>query len=311
MAEKRAFDLEGSPPASKSKAARFNAHILKRLQAAVTKDPEINLAEQLPTEYLQHLMEMRKPVNRSSKRAKTNDIPKADEDIRRSLSPSDPIEILFPLSDAVTELLESVSQTAEGSPVGLSQKLFEVLQSSEILWKAPFARQKGVFKCSAEIVVKAVRNMEHYTEYTTLQYLDRHKSNIPAPKPLGLVRMSGISLIFMSHIRSATLGEVWHTLDSCQKTCLSNQLNTILAALRTLPFAEGTPLGGVAGEGCKDLRRHVRMSKTPITSLEDFETFLFSSPHAGGNVTLFLEFLTGNIAGSTLTIMNLSGAQTA
>ena len=214
---------------------------------------------------------------------------KADEDIRRTLCPLDPVEILFPLSDAVAKLLEPVSQTAMDSPVGLSQRLFEVLQSSEILWKAPFARQKGVFKCSAEIVVKAVRNMENYTEYTTLQYLDLHKSNIPAPKPLGLVRMSGISLIFMSHMRSVPLGEVWHTLDFCQKTSLSNQLNTILADLRTLPFTEGTPLGGVAGEGCRDLRRHVRTSETPIISLEDFETFLFSSSHSGGNV--FVKFL--------------------
>jgi hypothetical protein len=214
---------------------------------------------------------------------------KADEDIRRTLCPSDPVEIIFPLSDAVAKLLESVSQTAADSPVGLSQQLYEVLQSSEILWKAPFARQKGVFKCSAEIVVKAVRNMEHYTEYTTLQYLDLHRSNIPAPKPLGLMRMSGISLIFMSHMRSVPLGEVWHTLDSCQKTSLSNQLNTILADLRTLPYTEGTSLGGVAGEGCRDLRRHVRTSETPITSLEDFETFLFSSSHPGGNV--FVKFL--------------------
>lgn len=191
---------------------------------------------------------------------------------------------MFPLSDAIAKLIEPVSQTA-----GISQGLFDVLKNSEIIWKAPFARQKGVFKCSAEIVVKAVDNMEHYAEYTALQYLDRHKSNIPVPKPLGLVRMSGISLIFMSYMGSVSLAKVWHTLDTCQKTSISNQLNTILQDLRTLPFTEGTPLGGVAGEGCRDLRRHVRVSETPITTLEDFETFLFSSPHPGGNV--FVEFL--------------------
>jgi hypothetical protein len=65
MAEKRAFDSEGAQPASKSKAARFNAHILKKLQAAVMKDPEINLAEQFPQEYPQRLMEMRKPIESS------------------------------------------------------------------------------------------------------------------------------------------------------------------------------------------------------------------------------------------------------
>lgn len=194
---------------------------------------------------------------------------------------------MFPLSDAVAKLLEPISQTAEGLP--LSQRLFEVLKSSEIIYKAPFFHHKGVFKCSSEIVIKAVRYMEHNTQYTALQYLDRHKPNIPVPKPLGLVRMSGISLIFMSHMGSTTLREVWHTLDSDQKTSISNQLNTMLTDLRTLPFEEGTPLGGVAGEGCRDLRRHVRVSETPIFSLEDFETFLFLGPHPGGNV--FIEFL--------------------
>ncbi|KAJ5306256.1 hypothetical protein N7508_005271 [Penicillium antarcticum] len=224
-----------------SKAAKFNAHVLKKLQIAVKKDPEIDLAEQFPTDYPQRLVEMRESIESSPKKTKftPQSLPEADEDIRRSLCPSDPVEILFPLSDAVADLLESVSQSAKALPAGLSQRLFEVLQNSDVLWKAPFARQKGVFKCSADIVVKAVRNMKHYTEYTTLQYLDRHKPNILAPKPLGLV--------------------------------------------------QGAPLGGIAGEGCQDLRRHVRMSEAPIFNLEDFETFLFSSSHPGGDV--FVKFL--------------------
>jgi hypothetical protein len=65
MVEKRALDLEGTQPAIKSKAARFNAHVLKKLQAAVTKDPEINLAEQFPAEYPQRLMEMKIPIESS------------------------------------------------------------------------------------------------------------------------------------------------------------------------------------------------------------------------------------------------------
>ncbi|KAJ5159281.1 uncharacterized protein N7500_008932 [Penicillium coprophilum] len=292
MAGKRGFDLEDSPPLSTSKAAGFNAHVLKKLQAAVTEDPEINLTEQFPTEYAKRLLEMQKTSHRLPKKTKPNpqDLPKADEDIRQSLCPLDPVEVIFPLSDVVAKLLETVPRTAECSPVvGLSQQLSELLQRSEIIWKAPFARQKGVFKCSLGVVVKAVRNLKHYTEYTTLQYLDRHKPSIPAPKPLGLVRMSGISLIFMSHMQSVPLGEVWRTLIPSQKTSLSNQLNTILADLRTLPYLEGTPLGGIGGEGCTDLRRHVRTSETPITSLDDFETFLFSSSHPGGDV--FVKFL--------------------
>lgn len=65
MAGKGAFDLEDAQPASKSKAVRFNAHVLKMLQAAVTKDPEINLAEQFPAEYPQRLMEMKTSIKSS------------------------------------------------------------------------------------------------------------------------------------------------------------------------------------------------------------------------------------------------------
>ncbi|KAJ5592831.1 hypothetical protein N7537_009735 [Penicillium hordei] len=205
MAGKGEFDSEGAQPASQSKAARFNAHVLKKLQAAVIKDPEINLAEQFPLEYPQRLTEMRNPIESSPKKTKYNP-PEADEDIRRSLCPSDPVEIVFPLSDAVAKLIEPVSQTAEGLPVGLSQRLFEVLKSSEILWKAPFARQKVIFKCSAEIVVKAIRNMECFTKYTALQYLDRYKSNIPVPKPLDLdVRRLGQSGIHSTLIENTPL----------------------------------------------------------------------------------------------------------
>lgn len=212
-----------------------------------------------------------------------------DEDIRQTLCASDPVETIFPLSDAVTKLVQSVSQTAANLPVGLSQRLSQVLENSEILWKSPFPRQKGVFKCSADIVVKAVRNLERYTQYTTLQYLELHRPNILAPKPHGLVCMSGVSLIFMSHIPSIPLGKVWHMLDHYQKSFLSNQLSMIITDLRTLPFTEGSPFGGTAGEGCTDIRRHVRTSKRPITTFEDFETFLYSSPHAGGDV--FVKFL--------------------
>ena len=65
MVEKRALSFEGIQSASKSKAARFNAHVLKKLQAAVAEDPEINLAEQFPAEYSQRLMEMRKSMESS------------------------------------------------------------------------------------------------------------------------------------------------------------------------------------------------------------------------------------------------------
>ena len=59
MVETSALDSEATQPAVKSKAARFNAHMLKRLQAALSKDPEVNLAEKFPADYSTRLMEMK------------------------------------------------------------------------------------------------------------------------------------------------------------------------------------------------------------------------------------------------------------
>ena len=144
-----------------------------------------------------------------------------------------------------------------------------------------------IFKCSEDIIVKAVAKMNDYTEYTTLQYLE-DKPSILAPEPLGLVDMNGVSLIFMRYMRSITLGEVWGSLDSTQKSSISDQLNAILLELRSLPYSKGTPFGGVGGEGCKDIRRHLRHSSRPITTLSCFENFLSTSTHSGGHVFLDL-----------------------
>ncbi|KAJ6094838.1 hypothetical protein N7467_002351, partial [Penicillium canescens] len=48
------------------------------------------------------------------------------------------------------------------------------------------------------------------------------------------------------------------------------------------------PMGGTAGEGREDIRRHVRRSETPITSFEGFETFMFANPHQG---SVFIDLL--------------------
>lgn len=44
---------------SNSEAAKFNARTLRKLQAAVSHDPEIDLATQMPINYSSRLIEMR------------------------------------------------------------------------------------------------------------------------------------------------------------------------------------------------------------------------------------------------------------
>ncbi|OGM39212.1 hypothetical protein ABOM_012196 [Aspergillus bombycis] len=265
----------------KSKAARFNAHVLKKLQTAVAMDPELDLTTQLPSAYSGRLGKMRETVQ-SVDDVIINTTSRDDEDIRTTFDASIQAEIVHPLSQEVLELLSPGGTKV--SPVRLSQRLLDIMRTSEVIWKAPFARHKIVLKCGNNIVLKVIRNMDDYTEYTTLQYLRQHRPNVPVPEPSGLVRVNDISLVFMTHISSNMLADVWSILNSSQKTSIKEQLAAILLDLRSIPFTPGAPLGGVGGEGCKDIRRHLRRSEAPILSASEFEDFLYTGSHEGGQV---------------------------
>ena len=58
MAKRRYVD-DVNTASSKSKAARFNAHTIKRLQATMCNDPEIDLTTQMPMDYSSRLTDMR------------------------------------------------------------------------------------------------------------------------------------------------------------------------------------------------------------------------------------------------------------
>ncbi|OJD09652.1 hypothetical protein ACJ73_10166 [Blastomyces percursus] len=201
-----------------------------------------------------------------------------EEDIRVFLRPSEPTAIIFPLADSVRSLLGDAD---------ISEALVGLMRRCEILWKSPFPRKKMVFKCDGNIVIKAIKNALDYTEYTTLQYLEVHKPTVPAPRPSGLLRMNNVSLIFMTYTSTTTLADIWAGLDISQKSSIQDQLNQILADLRSLSHPTGTLLGGVCGEGCKDVRRHLRRSTEPILTVKDFKNFLFPSLRA----PIFTEFI--------------------
>ncbi|KNG86956.1 hypothetical protein ANOM_004214 [Aspergillus nomiae NRRL 13137] len=121
---------------------------------------------------------------------------RGEDDIRASIRSSDLAEIVFPLSDTVQNLL-GISSLAAVQSDGLAQRLLDVIDSSEVVWKGPFAGEKMALSCGHDIILKAVRDLDDTTEYTTLEYLHQHKPNTPAPKPLGFIRMNDISLMFI------------------------------------------------------------------------------------------------------------------
>ncbi|PYI24696.1 hypothetical protein BO99DRAFT_478261 [Aspergillus violaceofuscus CBS 115571] len=236
---------------SKSNAAKFNARTLTKLQAAIEKDPEIDLTTKWPLRYSDRLHEMRQDVQIENATAMKS---YGVDDIRALIRLSASAEIIFPLSDTLQDLLGMCNSTEMQSQC-LAQRLVDVIGLSKVVWKGPFARQKMVLSCGYNIILKAVRNLDDTTEYTTLAYLYQYKPNIAAPKPL-----------------------VWPSLTTVQKGLIKEQLTPIMNDLRSL-----------LGEGCKDIRRHLRRSIKPILTVDEFEDFLFNSDRPGGEV--FVEVL--------------------
>ena len=164
-----------------------------------------------------------------------------------------------------------------------------MLENSEIIWQSKGGRGHAIVKCNAEIVVKVVPKGKDHTECTTLQYLEQHAPQFPAPRPLGVLAAGTTSFIFMSLILGTSLDRIWPQLSEQQKCHVSDQLNNLILDLRLVPWSPNMPLGGVNGEGCKDARRSMRKASTPICSSAEFEDFLFSNPSFGGAV--YISFL--------------------
>lgn len=70
-----------------------------------------------------------------------------------------------------------------------------------------------------------------------------------------------------------------------EKHSISSQLDTLFCWLKSIPFPDNTPLGSLQGGGCKDARRGIRFSSTPIMNAKKFEDFIFE-----GSVTASPEY---------------------
>lgn len=189
------------------------------------------------------------------------------------------VEVVHPLSPAIRELI--LSQKSTSNKENLSG-VAELLAASKVIHTGP----RTVFRCSPDTVAKVVWDAEDYTEYTMLQFLNEHAPNIPAAKPLGVARVGQVSLIFSSYIPGEQLTKVWPQLKTQQKVSLMVQLGKIISDLRSIPYPPHQPLGGVAGEGCKDLRRYIRRSKHPVYTVAEHDKFLLSNARFGSEIYL-------------------------
>ncbi|KAF2671111.1 hypothetical protein BT63DRAFT_453495 [Microthyrium microscopicum] len=265
-----------------SEAAKFNSMVLRKLQRAFEKSPEVDLLTQFPSLYTSRLTAKRgvdaSPKSSPEKKTDRSTFPLPPViDFRDDLLEGAELTIVRPLSNTVISLLD---QSKISSP-----QFVELLRKSEVTWRSPASPWRALLRVNLDICIKTIPDDEDLTEYSTLEYLVLHKPDFPAPKPYGVLRMQNTHFIFMSYYPGVTLASVWKILSPSSKGHIQTQLSNLLIDLRSLQ-SSGRELGGTASEGCKDLRRQLRHHKGPISDTEGFESFQFSDPNYGSEVSI-------------------------
>lgn len=158
----------------------------------------------------------------------------------------------------------------------LVEALKELISTSEKVWEG---MMRGVvLKCGEEVAVKIIKgNREergNFAEYTALQYLALHAPSIPAPKPLGLIKMAHVRVMSMTYFPGITLEKAWPFLSPENKSATQNQREEIFIELRKLRMKPGMGkgMGGVGGDGVRDWHMDDHDSRQ-VTSLREFEDF--------------------------------------
>lgn len=270
-------------------AAEINYRTLDELYDILRDDPEVNLLSSFPKNY----------SRRIAMATGASVIPCADNkhsekespDFRTRLELAQTAKIVYPLSKEVNSLLARYSEDGvnESSDVEESfiVSLKRLLWDSLKLWENPV--RGCVVKCDKNIVAKVITGNKDYTEYTSMEYLARKAPDIPAPRPHGLVALGPFRVIFMSYIPDTTLAQAWPSLSCEQKLSIQRQLNDIFCRLRNIAQDEISVLGGVCGEGVKELRVDECALFPDITTSTQFSELQFSAVHHGS--ATYVKFL--------------------
>ncbi|KAM0361989.1 hypothetical protein ACHAPK_011585, partial [Fusarium culmorum] len=197
-------------------------------------------------------------------------------DPRSKLVTTEPFTIIHELSAEVKQLL---------NPGDLSEALLDLLHRGDILFQTAYVM---VLKIGESIVVK-ITQADTSTEYRSLCYLQQHLPIFPAPRAHGLLQLGAYNLLFTSFIPGTELEKAWPQMDEVEKRAVCSNLDEVISLLRSIPFSHGTPFGGVGGEGCKDIRRNLRMNSEPIYNEEAFKDFVFSGSRSAS--TLYTNLL--------------------
>ncbi|KAH7248369.1 kinase-like domain-containing protein [Fusarium solani] len=251
---------------SRTPAAQWNRTMLKELQTILDRNPEVDLQSCFKPTYLKKLTMLKNPPLPRRPQNDDSSVPKHHA-IRSRLNLKDQATIIAELSTEVEALLQSGRS--------LSETLVNLLENGELLYEGA-AASVMVFKLNENIAVKVTSKAAAITEQRSLLYLREHLPNFPAPRPHGLVSLGVSYLLFTTFIPGRDLEKVWPQLNDSEKRVISDQLEFLFLQLRSLSCPVNTPLGGIGGEGCKDLRRGIRTNADPIMNENEFQDFIFS-----------------------------------
>ncbi|TVY31713.1 hypothetical protein LSUB1_G008918 [Lachnellula subtilissima] len=294
---------DGLKPEATSAKAKFNQIVLNRIQAAITADPEIPLRREVQR-ILKEVVDKQRSLMPSLKNPKFVNAPTQPRNFCADLvARTSNAEIIYALSDETRKVLSSYMEPDSGSElIGASiiPPLSRMILSCEKLWEVP--TRGVVLKCNSRLVAKIIQGNDDYTEYTSIQYLEEHAPDIPAPRPHGLIKFGSARVMFMTYFPSITLESAWPTLTHENKLLIQQQLNDIFLKLRALT-SPGVKhiLGGVNGEGVEDLRRDGHKTRETISTVAAFEDFQFSIPPH--NTSSFIKFLRSLLPPASSTVV--------
>ncbi|RSL48263.1 hypothetical protein CEP54_013028 [Fusarium duplospermum] len=247
-----------------SRPGRWNREMLNRLTVALKEDPEADMITLLTPMYSKKLRSLKQASSLPSDDHAARLAP-LNRDIRAQIHATDPSSVIFKPSAELEALLHE--------DLGLSEGIVNLLADSEVLYTAASIT---VFKLNEALVVK-ITSETALTEHRSLAFLQENLPSFPAPRPHGLIRLGHFYLLFTTFIPGLDLDKVWPRLNRNQKQNITDQLGVLFSQLRSLPYLAPTPLGDVqGGDGCRDLRRDLRISTEPITTDKEFQDFIFS-----------------------------------
>ncbi|KAI1947356.1 hypothetical protein LOZ53_001460 [Ophidiomyces ophidiicola] len=278
----------------------INLQMVNSLRDTLQREPEVNLLSAFPVKFYTRRIKM------ATFKAPEKLPPSKEPEFRQILDRAKTASVVFPLSEAVTSLLaQSGASTTDDAEESLFVSLNRLLWDSPTIWQQ--CVRGMVVRCNEDIVAKVISgNKKNYTEYTSMQFLEQHAPDIPAPRPHGLIDFEPFQVIFMTYIPDMTLTEAWPDLSHDEKLSIQRQLDDIFRRLRSIRQDDGNMLGGVCAEGVRELRVDECALFKDITRAIDYNNLQFSADHRGSAtyaelLRLFLENERPSVQGSVFT----------